>query len=75
MVPRPLPCAPGPVRRRELAVDYARRFVRDHESIDDEVWADLEDSFSDEELLYLTVFIARNLAFGRLSRVLRLDGG
>jgi len=59
--------------RQRLIADYARLFARDHESIDDAFFARLRAELRDDEILDLTVCVARFLAMGRITRVLRLD--
>lgn len=59
--------------REKLVIDYARRFCVDHESIDDACFDRLRTVFRDDEILDLTVCVARFLSMGRMTRVLRLD--
>ena len=59
--------------REKLAIDYARRFCVDHESIDDAYFDRLRVEFADDEILDLTVCVARFMSMGRMTRVLRLD--
>lgn len=59
--------------RQRLIVDYAQLFARDHEAIDDDFFARLRTEFADDEILDLVVCVARFLAMGRITRVLRLD--
>ncbi len=60
-------------RRDLLAVDYAERFITNHHSLDDEYFEKLHKFFTDPEIVDLTFFIGRFLAFGRLTHVLGLD--
>ena len=59
--------------REKLAIDFARRFCVDHESIDDAYFDRLRTGFADDEILDLTVCTARFLSMGRMTRVLRPD--
>lgn len=59
--------------RQRLIVDYAELFARDHEAIDDDFFGRLRAGFRDDEILDLTVCVARFLSMGRITRVLRLD--
>jgi AhpD family alkylhydroperoxidase len=59
--------------RERLAVEFAERFALDHHSMGDEFFARLKELFSDPEILDLTVFTGRFMAFGRLTHVLGLD--
>jgi hypothetical protein len=56
-----------------VALEYAERFVRDHEAIDDALMERLRTSFDDGEVLELSACIARHMGFSRITRVLRLD--
>jgi alkylhydroperoxidase family enzyme len=57
-----------------LAIDYAERFALDHHSIDGAFYARLgAASFTDAEILDLTVCIGGWLALGRTLHVLGLD--
>lgn len=59
--------------RSRLAAEFAERYVADHHSIDDAVWARMRAAFSDAELVELAMSIGSWLAFGRLNRVFGLD--
>jgi alkylhydroperoxidase family enzyme len=56
-----------------VALEFAERFVLDHESIDDGVVERLRAHFDDAEVLELCACVGRHLAFGRITRVLRFD--
>jgi alkylhydroperoxidase family enzyme len=57
----------------KVAVEYADRFATDHLNIDDDLFARLGSHYSQSEIVELTVTVARNLAIGRLLKVLELD--
>jgi alkylhydroperoxidase family enzyme len=59
--------------QERLAIEYAERFVYDHQRIDDEFWARMHAAFSDQEIMDLTVCIGTFIAFGRTLVVLGLD--
>ena len=59
--------------QEQVAIEYAERFALDHLSIDDAFWARLQASFTDPEILDLTICIGNWLGFGRLTQVLHLD--
>ena len=60
--------------RERLAIDYAERFALDHHSIDGAFYAQLRAAtFTDAEILDLTVCIGGWLALGRTLHVLGLD--
>ena len=64
----------GYSERERLAIEYAERFALDHHSIDGAFYARLRAaSFSDAEILDLTVCIGGWLALGRTLHVLGLD--
>jgi AhpD family alkylhydroperoxidase len=60
--------------REALAAEYADRFVSDHLAIDDDLWDRLHRRFSDDEIVDLSVCVGSWLAFGRINRVLDVDG-
>ncbi|MEI7592419.1 MAG: carboxymuconolactone decarboxylase family protein [Actinomycetes bacterium] len=61
--------------REQLAAEYAERFAVEHLSLDaDEVfWTRMRSSFSDTEVLELSMSIGSWIAFGRLNHVLGID--
>jgi alkylhydroperoxidase family enzyme len=56
--------------QEQLAVEYAERFALDHLGIGDEFVDRLRESFSDPEILDLTICIAAFLGLGRMLHVL-----
>jgi AhpD family alkylhydroperoxidase len=64
---------PGYTSRQRLAIEYAERFATAHDEIDDEFFALLRSSFTDEEVLDLTLCIAVYLGLGRTLAVLGVD--
>ncbi len=67
------PGAGGYAPEEQLAIDYAERFAVDHLSIDDAFFARLRSSFSDEEILDLTICLSAFLGLGRMLRSLGID--
>ena len=59
--------------REQLVLEYAERFARDHESIDDPFMERLCATLEPVEVLELSVTVARHMGMGRITRVLRLD--
>ena len=59
--------------REQLVLEYADRFARDHESIDDAFMERLCAALEPVEVLELSVTVARHMGMGRITRVLRLD--
>ena len=64
---------PGYTARQRLAIEYAERFATDHASMDDAFFERLRESFSDEEILDLTLCVAVFLGLGRSLAVLGVD--
>ena len=56
--------------QERLAVEYAERFAIDHTSIDDAFMERMRASFSDPEILDLTICLSAFLGLGRTLRVL-----
>jgi len=59
--------------RQRLAIEYAEQFAIDHRAIDDDLFGRLRASFTDAEILDLTICVAAFLGLGRLLRVLGID--
>lgn len=64
---------PGYTERQRLAIDYAERFATAPASIDDEMMGRLRASFSDAEVLDLSLCVAVFLGLGRTLAVLGVD--
>jgi AhpD family alkylhydroperoxidase len=56
--------------QERLAIEYAERFATDHLSIDDAFIDRMRESFSDPEILDLTICLSAFLGLGRTLRVL-----
>ncbi len=59
--------------REKTAIEYAELFAYDHHAIDDGFFARLRSLFGDDEIVDLTVCIAKYLAFGRVHEVLEFE--
>jgi alkylhydroperoxidase family enzyme len=59
--------------RQRLALEYTEAFATSHLDIGDELFDRLKQQFAETEILDLTFYISRYLAFGRLAHVLGLD--
>ncbi|MEV0587093.1 carboxymuconolactone decarboxylase family protein [Nonomuraea sp. NPDC050310] len=59
--------------RTRLAAEYAERYVLDHHGLDEDFWTRLAASYSQAEIVELTMCLGSWLAFGRLNRVLGID--
>jgi alkylhydroperoxidase family enzyme len=64
---------PGYTPRQRLAIEFAERFATAHASIDDAFFGRLQEVFSDEEILDLTLCVAVFLGLGRSLTVLGVD--
>jgi alkylhydroperoxidase family enzyme len=58
---------------QRMALEYTERFTLDWLNIDDAFFERLREIYTDEQILDLTFYIGRYLAFGRLAHVLGLD--
>jgi alkylhydroperoxidase family enzyme len=56
--------------QERLAMEYAERFAVDHLSIDDALFDRMRESFTDPEILDLTICLAAFLGLGRTLRSL-----
>jgi alkylhydroperoxidase family enzyme len=59
--------------RERLAIEYAERFALDHQAIDDDFWSRMRASFSDDEIVDLSLCLVVFLGLGRLLAVLQID--
>lgn len=59
--------------RTRLAAEYAERYALNHHELDDEFWQRMLASYSQAEVVELTMCLGSWLAFGRLNRVLGID--
>ena len=59
--------------RTRLAAEYAERYALDHHGLDDEFWSRMLASYTQAEVVELSMCLGSWLAFGRLNRVLGLD--
>ena len=56
--------------REKLAIEYTEKFMLDHHSLSDDFFDRLHALFTDEEIMNLTIVIARHMAFGRITTVM-----
>jgi len=61
--------------RERLCADYATRFASDHLAMGDDLWIEMHEQFTDAEIVDLTLCVGSCLVFGRINRVLDIDGG
>ena len=60
--------------RERLAAEFAERYALDHTNMDDDLWARLHASFTDDEIVDLGICVGSWLAYGRFNRVFDIDG-
>ena len=56
--------------REKLAIDFAERFATDHTAIDDAMWAQLRDLFTEPEIVELVCTVGFCVGMGRAFQVL-----
>ncbi|MGB3409735.1 MAG: hypothetical protein WBA45_00955 [Microthrixaceae bacterium] len=59
--------------RTRLAAEYAERFTLDPHGLDDEFWERMLGSYSQAEVVELSMCLGSWIAFGRLNHVLGID--
>jgi AhpD family alkylhydroperoxidase len=59
--------------RERLAAEYAERFALEHHDLDDAFWLRMRDTFTDREIVELSMCLGSWIAFGRLNRVFGID--
>jgi alkylhydroperoxidase family enzyme len=64
---------PEYTERQRLAIEYAERYVVDHQGIDDELFDRLRAHYTDAEILDLSLCLAIWLGLGRTLAVLQVD--
>jgi alkylhydroperoxidase family enzyme len=56
--------------RERAALRFASRFYRDHNDIDDQLWAELRDAFTPEEIIELAMSVSQYIGMGKLIAML-----
>ena len=59
--------------REKLAVRFAQKMAIDHQSVDDEFFAELRREFSDPEIFELGMITGMFIGYGRLLAMLDLE--
>ena len=59
--------------REKLAAAFAEQFAIDHTAIDDRMWTQLKELFTDVEILELTVTVGFCVGLGRAYQVLDIE--
>ena len=59
--------------RERAGLRFARLMAEDHQKIDDAVWAELRQHFSEAEIVELAANITVFLGFGRFNHVVGID--
>ncbi len=52
---------------------YAEKLAVDHHKVDDALWSELRDNFSESELIELTMHTTLYIGLGRFNEVIGLD--
>ena len=52
---------------------YAEKLAVDHHKVDDALWSELRDNFSEGELIELTMHTTLYIGLGRFNEVIGLD--
>jgi alkylhydroperoxidase family enzyme len=60
--------------RERLCAEFAALFATNHLAINDDMWSQLHEHFTDDELVDLALCVGSWIAFGRLNRVFDIDG-
>jgi len=59
--------------RERAAVRFAEKLAVDHQKVDDALWAELRQQFSESELIELAMHTTLFIGLGRFNEVIGLD--
>ena len=59
--------------RERAAVRFAEKLAVDHQKVDDTLWAELRQQFSESELIELAMHTTLFIGLGRFNEVIGLD--
>ena len=59
--------------RERAAVRFAEKLAVDHHKVDDALWAELREQFSESELIELAMHTTLFIGLGRFNEVIGLD--
>jgi alkylhydroperoxidase family enzyme len=59
--------------RERAALRFAEKLAVDHHKVDDALWAELRDQFSEAEIIELVAHTTLYIGFGRFNEVLGLE--
>ncbi len=59
--------------RERAAVRFAEKLAVDHQKVDDALWAELREQFSESELIELAMHTTLFIGLGRFNEVIGLD--
>ena len=59
--------------RERAAVRFAEKLAVDHQKVDDGLWAELREQFSESELIELAMHTTLFIGLGRFNEVIGLD--
>lgn len=63
----------GLTDRERLSAEFAERFVRDHQAMDDDLWSRMRQAYADDEIADLVLCCGTFLGLGRMLAVLDVD--
>ena len=56
-----------------MAIRYAEKLAIDHQKVDDALWAELRQHFSEAEIIELTMHTTLFIGMGRFNEIIGLD--
>ena len=59
--------------RERAALRFAEKLALDHHKVDDELWAELREHFSEAEIVELVANTTLFIGFGRFNEIIGLD--
>ncbi len=59
--------------RERAALRYAEKLAVDHQKVDDALWAELRQHFSEAEIIELVAHATLYIGFGRFNEIVGLD--
>ena len=61
--------------RERAALRFAEKLAVDHHKVDDALWSELRQRFSEAEIIELVAHTTLYIGFGRLNTILGIDPG
>jgi alkylhydroperoxidase family enzyme len=60
--------------RERAAIRFAEKLAVDHHKVDDTLWSEMREHFSEAEIIELVAHTTLYIGFGRFNEVLGLEG-